>query len=49
MLRSSQSRLNSYSVNAYDMMIIPEEKVIIKYVRNKKSEVQVDNKTKNIR
>lgn len=48
MLRSSSSRLYSYSVNAYDM-IIPEEKVIIKYVRNKKLEVQVDNETKDIR
>lgn len=49
MLRSSSSRLYSYSVNAYDMIIIPEEKVIIKYVRNKKLEVQVDNETKDIR
>lgn len=30
MPRSSQSRLNSYSVNAYDMFIIPKEKVINK-------------------
>lgn len=31
------------------MMIIPEKKITIKYVRNKKRKVQVYNETKDIR
>lgn len=44
MLRSSHSKLNSYSVSAYAMLIIPKEKVT-NYVRKEKCSVQRENKT----